>query len=239
MGYQETAPPPELQGLVKASWTLRCGGKAGTWLSHRATPDGCLEIISRLHGRSIWQAEQPDCFIAGIISRPTELRLSGDGHFVGIRLWPWAWNQVGTLNAPALIDTWADMSAAAPNVRITGDMGEALAKLTSMVRSTDDTMLGRHILESRSLAELSRRSGRTPRWLQRWFARQIGMSPLQYIRALRFQDAFVTLQDSVETLADHAAAHGFADQAHMAREFRILSGEPASRARLMARGPFL
>jgi transcriptional regulator GlxA family with amidase domain len=63
--------------------------------------------------------------------------------------------------------------------------------------------------------------------------------PRTYLRALRFQQTFAGLARSGDSLADHAAAHGFADQAHMAREFRALAGQPASRARRRAQPPFL
>lgn len=77
-----------------------------------------------------------------------------------------------------------------------------------------------------------------PRALQRWFARHVGMPPRRYLKLLRFQGAFETLAGEA-SLAGHAAAQGFADQAHMARAFRDLAGVPAGTARRRARGPFL
>ena len=47
------------------------------------------------------------------------------------------------------------------------------------------------------------------------------------------------MQDSAESLALQAAEHGFADQAHMAREFRAIARAPAGAARRTAKGPFL
>jgi AraC-like DNA-binding protein len=44
---------------------------------------------------------------------------------------------------------------------------------------------------------------------------------------------------SARTLADLAAELGYADQAHMAREFRAMAGVPARQARRTAKGPFL
>ena len=62
--------------------------------------------------------------------------------------------------------------------------------------------------------------------------------PRHYLRLLRFQKAFEQVPGAV-SLADHAAASGFADQAHMARNFREMAGVPAKQARQKARGPFL
>jgi transcriptional regulator GlxA family with amidase domain len=99
--------------------------------------------------------------------------------------------------------------------------------------------LGSAIIEARTVAALAETSGRSPRWLQRWFAREIGVPPRRYMRLLRFQQALAGVQDSPESLAAQAAEHGFADQAHMAREFRAIAHAPAGVARRKAKGPFL
>ena len=56
------------------------------------------------------------------------------------------------------------------------------------------------------------------------------MPPRRYLRLLRFQKAFERSR-AAESLAGHAADQGFADQAHMAREFRAMAGVPAKQAR--------
>ena len=78
----------------------------------------------------------------------------------------------------------------------------------------------------------------SPRSLQRWFARHIGLPPRRYLMLLRFHKAFEQVPEQ-PSLADHAAAQGYADQAHMARDFRAMAGVPAREARRAAKGPFL
>jgi transcriptional regulator GlxA family with amidase domain len=86
--------------------------------------------------------------------------------------------------------------------------------------------------------EIGRATGMRPRTLQRWFARNVGLPPRHYLRLLRFHKAFAQVPEQ-PSLAAHAAAQGYADQAHMARDFRALAGVPATEARKSAKGPFL
>ncbi|NWM54945.1 helix-turn-helix domain-containing protein, partial [Escherichia coli] len=69
--------------------------------------------------------------------------------------------------------------------------------------------------------------------------RELGFAPRTYLRLLRFREALQDIQRRDDSLADTAAARGYADQAHMARDFRALAGMPPSGARIRARGPFL
>ena len=234
MDYRELQPPDALKPLVKAGWTLATGGDPEDEFSHVATPDGCVEIIRRLEGRSRWGEDQPPCFVAGLITRPVELRLGGSARFVGLRLWPWAWNALGRVPCPAFLDRWLPL--------LDDALPETLDEAFSAFGATldaDTADLADSILASRGAGELARRSGRSARWLQRWFQREIGVAPRTYLRLLRFQESLAGLAGSGDSLADHAAAHGFADQAHMAREFRSMAGVPARKARAKARGPFL
>ncbi|MBX3565999.1 MAG: helix-turn-helix domain-containing protein [Sphingomonas sp.] len=81
-------------------------------------------------------------------------------------------------------------------------------------------------------------AGLSHRQLQRWFAAHIGLPPRSYLRLLRFRDAIGAIHGK-DSPADAAAAQGYADQAHMARDFRALAGVPPSGARRRARGPFI
>ena len=242
MDYRELPPAPALAGLVKVCWTLEADGEADNWIAHQATPDGCVEIIRRLRGRSRWGADQPDGFVVGLSERPVTFEISGDSAFAGVRLWPWAWQSIGEPPLEAMRDRWLPL--AGPR---TAGICEALPhfdRVESLLLDylddlpPDHARIGRALAGARSVAEMREATGMAPRRLQRWFADHVGLSPRRYLRLLRFQQAFERIGEG-DKLADHAAAHGYADQAHMAREFRAKAGRPASRARDTARGPFL
>ncbi len=227
MKYRETPPPPHLAGLVKARWTLVVDRAATDWLPQQATPDGCIEIIRRTHGRSRWDGEQPASFVVGLVDRPQPFEISGDAAFEALRLWPWAWGLIGDLPLAALHGHWADWDPPA------FDTIEARLAAQPHRNAT-----GAALLAAPTVAAMGNATAMSPRTLQRWFARHVGMAPRAYLRLLRFQAAFAALPGE-PSLAEHAAAQGYADQAHMTREFRTLAGVPAAAARNRARGPFL
>jgi AraC-like DNA-binding protein len=237
--YCETPPPPGLSHLVKASWTLATPGGPESLYSRIATPDGCVEIIRRVAGRSIWKSEQPACFVAGLVTRPAELHLSGGSRFVGLRLWPWTWTAIATPHHAIILDDWRDLAEAAPGFAMPDTPGAAIQAIDPRLVEPGALPLIEAILGARRVAEIARRSGRSHRSLQRWFKQRVGVPPRTYLRLLRFNQSFEDLPNSDGTLANHAADHGFADQAHMAREFRSLSGSRAIDARKKALGPFL
>lgn len=221
MDYREHPPPPRLEGLVKACWTLAGGGDAVDWVAQQAVSDGCVEVIRRLAGRSRWEGDQPERFAVGLIERPETFEISGDSRFEGIRLWPWAWALISDIPLAAMRGRWIAFEGPP-------DIPEAAALAAT----------GRAILAAPTVAEMARNTGMSPRTLQRWFERHVGMPPRRYLRLLRFQKAFEQMPGEA-SLAAHAADQGFADQAHMAREFRALAGMPAKQARKTAKGPFL
>ena len=239
MDYREIAPDPKLASAVKCYWALAGDGDPDSWIAHEAVPDGCVEIIRSFAGRSTWGEEQPNLFAAGIADRPVTFRISGDARFAAIRLWPWAWPMLSEMPLSLMWDRWVpigepkltELAALLPDcAAIDRALAERLGSLSFGV--------GEAVLASASVAEMRDRSGLSPRALQRWFAQNVGMSPSHYLRVLRFQKAFETIGDE-NSLADQAAAHGFADQAHMAREFKALAGTPAGRVKKRATGPFL
>lgn len=239
MDYCETPAPPSLSRLARASWTLATPGGPGDRFRHVATPDGCMEIIRRIRGRSSWGTEQPAQFVAGLITSPAELELSGDSRFVGLRLWPWTWARIGCIAPRLLVDRWADLAAAAPHFDMPDNAAEAFATLDPQIINRETAALVDAILDSASVSEIAGRGGRAHRSLQRWFERNVGVPPRIYLRLLRFSNAFGSLPGVDGSLAGHAADHGFADQSHMAREFRSMSGTSAGKARKQATGPFL
>ena len=226
MDYREFAPPPRLAGLIKLRWTLAADGDPGEWLAQQATPDGCVEIIRRIRGRSRWDGDQPASFVVGLVDRPQPFEISGDAAFEALRLWPWAWGLLDGAPLAALHGRWASFCT------------DFAAIETRLAAAPDLNDIGAALIAAPTVAAMNKATAMNPRTLQRWFARHIGLPPRAWLRLIRFQSAFAALPGE-PSLADHAAAQGFADQAHMAREFRALAGVPATTARRRAHGPFL
>jgi AraC-like DNA-binding protein len=239
--YAEQPPRPALEGLVKAFWTLDAGGGDG-WISHKATPDGCVELIRRLRGRSRWNGDQPDRFAVGLSDAPVDFEISADARFAAIRLWPWTWRFLSDLPIAALHGRWRPIAGGRLDRLCSAlpvpDEAEAQLETSLGPGAAEVRRIGKAVLEASSVAEMSLSTGLPPRGLQRWFAAHVGLPPRRYLRLLRFQKAFEEVPGQ-ESLAGHAAAQGFADQAHMAREFRAMAGMPATQARRAAKGPFL
>jgi AraC-like DNA-binding protein len=231
--YREHAPPPTLAGLIKTFWTLDAAGSSDAWIEQQATPDGCVEIIRRLSGRSRWDGDQPECFAVGLVGTLTGFAISGDARFAAIRLWPWAWPLIADVPLAQMWGRWMEFRH--PLLEALPDFGAAARLFPA---NAGLNAIGTALVDAGSVGEMGRAAGMSPRTLQRWFAANVGLAPRQYLRLLRFQKAFEQVPDAA-SLADHAAAQGFADQAHMAREFREMAGVPAKQARRTARGPFL
>ncbi len=76
-----------------------------------------------------------------------------------------------------------------------------------------------------SVGEVVTETGFSQRHFSRTFTEWVGMSPKTYCRVRRFGRVLGRMNASpVSDLADLAAAVGYADQAHMTREFRALAG---------------
>ncbi len=76
-----------------------------------------------------------------------------------------------------------------------------------------------------SVGEVVTETGFSQRHFSRTFNEWVGLSPKTYCRVRRFGRVLQRMNDSpVSDLADLAAAEGYADQAHMTREFRTLAG---------------
>ena len=71
--------------------------------------------------------------------------------------------------------------------------------------------------------DLARLEGITRRQLERDFRRHLGLSPGAFARVARFQRAAAAVSAGAP-LADSAALYGYADQAHLARSFKLYSG---------------
>jgi len=239
MEYRELPLPPSLDGQVAAIWTMRHKGAVSDWIEHVATPDGCVEAILRLAGRSAWLREQPVCFATGLGKQPIRFGFSGDAEFLAVKLWPWAWEALGGAPCPSFANDWIPLDESHALHRLLScDANTLVDRLEASLAGRYD-VIGTALLTVNSVAQLRARTDLEARALQRWFTRHIGMSPRDYLRVLRFRDTLRALPQDEVKLADVAAARGYADQAHMARDFRAMAGTAPRRVRKRAKGPFL
>lgn len=239
MRYNEYPPPTGLEGHIAAAWSLDCGGSSKQDMEHHATPDGCIELIWRQRGHSYWKRPQPDMFVTGLSATPAILRTSGDAVFLAVRLWPWAWNWIGGTKCRTFADDWIAVepgTSSAMLVQAGQFMPEALR---SAFLKYELHPIAAAIPKALSVADIVAKSGKTIRTVQRWFREELGVEPRRYLRQLRFGRAMKGIGQLEASLADHAAMQGYADQSHMAREFRVLAGDAARNVRARAHGPFV
>ncbi|MBV8805561.1 MAG: helix-turn-helix transcriptional regulator [Sinobacteraceae bacterium] len=74
------------------------------------------------------------------------------------------------------------------------------------------------------ITDIERAVGYSPRHFIALFRAAVGITPKHYYRIQRFNEAARYLASTGMTLADVAASTGYADQAHLTREFRKLAG---------------
>jgi AraC-like DNA-binding protein len=89
-------------------------------------------------------------------------------------------------------------------------------------------------ISNRSLAAVSSRSVRA---LERLFMRELGLTPQQYLRRIRIRLSCHDLIYSGWSLSEIALRHGFCDQSHFTREFRLETRMTPKAYRLRFRAP--
>lgn len=92
-----------------------------------------------------------------------------------------------------------------------------------------------HIGEKISLDALSSMAGLSPHHFARAFQQSLGMPPHRYLLRRRLEHVEQMLRDTQLPLSHIALAAGFADQSHLTRHFRRLTGMSPSLARDMER----
>jgi AraC-like DNA-binding protein len=192
-------------------------------------PDGCIDLI--------WSSHDGGIHVAGPDTGPYTAVLRPDEQFAGVRFRPGAAAAVLGLPAHAIRD------ARVPLVDIWGRDADRMAELVEAAADRPralETLVARRVREAGPLdreaagvlrntgspvAAVADELGYSERHLRRLCQETFGYGPKTLHRILRFQRA-VQLIDAGRSLAEVSAACGYADQAHLTREVRALSGRP-------------
>jgi AraC-like DNA-binding protein len=74
------------------------------------------------------------------------------------------------------------------------------------------------------VGDIQKQSGYSPRHFIALFRSNVGLAPKQFYRIRRFSTALARIARGTMPLAEVAISSGYADQAHLSREFRELAG---------------
>ena len=251
--YEEWLPASaDLAGLVTAYW--RVFGDGSNIPSSAVLPDGHVELVLNL-GDPVglvgpaYTGDQPACCVVGPLSKALRLDYRGPVNTFGIRFHPA--RGAGFLGKHAaeltdrllpLAEVCAPLDRALARLRTDHPHPEAvtyrgaldqvlLAQLSSALPPDAPVvaMVDRlsHACSMPLVSEIAQELGISPRQLQRRFLAAVGVPPKRFFRVLRFARVWqLASMQPRETWASLAAEHGYADQAHLTREFRAFGAEP-------------
>jgi AraC-like DNA-binding protein len=238
--YRERLPIPALADHVLCVWSQVIGAGEAIY-RHRVLPDGCADLV--------WIGADP-AVVAGPATGPVIVPLAPGTIVVGLRLRPGA--AAAVLGPPAdelldrdtpLCDIWGAATAAL-SMRVTeaasveAKLGTAEALLARRLGAADPPdrhvaaatrWLARH--PAGRIEDLAEFLEVGPRRLHRRFTVAVGYGPKTFQRVFRVQRALALAardQQPEGGLAGLALEAGYADQAHMSRELRLLTGRSPS-----------
>ncbi|MEZ4383725.1 MAG: helix-turn-helix domain-containing protein [Nannocystaceae bacterium] len=241
-----TAAPtrPELVGLVAAVWAGERGPAPTP--AERSMPTGAVHIALRLRGGDlrIDGASFSRAVVGGPRTAAYRRETLGPVTSVGVMIEPWAVAAIVGAPGEALRGRHVDLEALwgrAAALRLLARLDDALAggprALVARVEAELAGRLGdaRPTGADRLAVEASRRGhpqaevaaalGWSPRRLRARVRALSGLSPREHHRLTRLQRLLRRVAERPEEAwIDRALAAGYADQAHLCREFRALTG---------------
>ncbi len=236
--FKKIDPHPQLRPYVSTYWHLSSAGADLPPCCNRVLPDGFTDIIINL-GDPFIQANDP-AFIAGIMRRPLVVGLKGRLDLLGISFRP---GMAGIfLDLP--ISELADRRVGLGEVWNCRKFEDGLRECdgpAERIAWLDSYLLGLRVGETDravawSVDQIYRREGQlampelahcanlSNRQLERRFQREVGLSPKELARLVRFRRALRLLPDQDSRLSSIAYDCGYSDQAHFTREFKAYTG---------------
>ncbi|MFL5616416.1 MAG: DUF6597 domain-containing transcriptional factor [Gemmatimonadaceae bacterium] len=245
--YREFPVPPPLRSYVRCLW--RMSGDAGAGPPEPIIPDGCAELIINLgnafiHHLASGSYHQPRWLVAGQITRAITIAPSGHVELWGVRFQPWG-------AAPLLDFAGVEMQDRLTSLdSVTNSLDRDLVAVAdceseSTQHDTLISVLTRHVAgarrvdsrmprlmalassraESFTVRGLAGEAGLSIRRVQGLFRDDVGLSPKQLHRIVRFQRALaLRRQHPRRTWSGIASSAGYYDQAHLIHDAHGIAG---------------
>ena len=237
------------------------GAESGPLCWERMLPSGLAHVVLRLSGPPLYMLSADGTGPAqvirhGIVGGPRSsayIKQVADAETVGVELTAGATlallgvpgRQLAELHAPLddllgpVTESWCDELAGLPSASARALRFEAL--LTSRLRERVLHPVVRHAISrfsdgigSVSVSAVVSESGYSHRRFISLFEESTGITPKRFARVVRFRETLEALQrceQGAESLGALAVALGYADQAHLTREFREYTGITPARYR--------
>ncbi len=240
-------PPAALRDIVECFWVGRWDLRGQAPHESRLLGDPSVHLVFE---RGTDVPPVPAERVVGVWTKLWTRTLAGEGRVRGIKLHPGAARALITTEVHVLsnrmpplrkvfgneVDTFADAVA-----ELEHD-DQAFAAISPWLLARRDRVadpqaslaiaLARRIREDpeiRSVDRLAEVGGMGVRPLQRLFRTHVGASPKWVIRRARLQEAALRMeQGAFPTLAGLAAELGYADHAHLTRDFKLATGKTPS-----------
>jgi len=248
MRYREVLPVDALRPYVKCLWVLQGEFVSLDASPDRILPDGSAEIVIHraapmiAHGLNVEPRTQSTVMIVGQLSRHILLQPTGDVDIVGVRFTPNGLYKLLGIPASELTDRSIEVTQyraafARDLIAAAHAPGDCIARLQHVLlnrlprkgESRDFVFAAiDRILKSNGalpIGDLCRELAISGRQLERRFDREVGLRPKQFARVIRFSSVARHAHLAGATSGARLAhAFGFADQAHLIREFRHFAG---------------
>ena len=240
--YREQCPRGDLGRQVRRLWALRAPA-GGIATFEPVLPDGCPELVFNLaepfeRAHTEYTELQPTVLLAGQMLGPLLVRPTGAVDLVGVRFHPWGARRFGEVAVRDLVDhilpddAIAGVAGLRDALAATFHLEERLALLEKELGRRGGAAAPSPPASVRTLATglgsvslVAHQAGISSRHLERLSQDWVGLPPGQLVRLLRFQRALRRLSHRrAVPLARVALETGYADQAHLTREFRRYSG---------------
>jgi AraC-like DNA-binding protein len=231
------APSEHLVDLVERYWVPVWSLSEPSTQSTLQHPV-CLVVVSNTYAR-----------FYGVTRGRSSVTLEGDGWAVGTMLTPAAGRLLLGRSVAEVTDTWVDLRDLQADTTLADDVRAemqrdphapaahlaAIAHVESWLATHLPVDTAGHLVnrlvarlgeqpEITRVDELAREAGLSERSLQRLVEQRIGLSPKWLLQRRRLHDAVEALKAGRGTLAEMAAALGYADQAHFTHDFRTVTG---------------
>jgi len=244
MRYAETRPAPAAAPLVAQYWTFEAGALPDGAADHVIPPDGLVSMwLSTDASNAVF------CGVTGPSEKAHRTTVHNGQRLAGARLQPGAGVSVFGAGMPALVGRFLPLTELAPMLvgpftdaalpALAGDwrrLDTFFSDFTANAAPPDPAArkMAERLIESDGaapIAKLAQDVGLSPRQARRRFEAAIGLSPKNFARLRRVRRACADAIRKEMSFADVSLEAGFADQAHLSRNFQSVFDLPPGKVR--------